>query len=162
MRRKLVGWAARAGGRPGGRRGAAPPARRPPRTTFFGTGKNPLVLQWTSPRLQRWRAGGWRLQGKRLYENNHTFKMYSPACLFTHRPSLPLSCRSRSRRQRCAWLPPRRASPNLHPTFSTEKSVYGHYIQMTWTEESGCKPSPHNVLQIPHSCGPQVSPSPQN
>lgn len=45
LRRRPAGWATRAGGKPGGRRVAAPPAQRPPRTTSSGTGQSLPGLQ---------------------------------------------------------------------------------------------------------------------
>lgn len=57
LRRRPAGLAARAGGRPGGHRVAAPPAQRPPQTTSSGTGQSPPGLQQTRLQLQ-WGGAG--------------------------------------------------------------------------------------------------------
>lgn len=61
LRRRQAGWAAKAGGMPGGHRVAAPPARRPPRTTSSGTRQSPPGLQQTSLQPLWWEAGMSRL-----------------------------------------------------------------------------------------------------
>lgn len=76
LRRRLVGWAARAGGKPVGRSVVAPPSQKPPRTTSSGTRRSLRGLQQTSLQLLCWEAGRSALHRTENVMTTHSWKLH--------------------------------------------------------------------------------------